>query len=361
MAKKWSPTWLEVLVMIVIILAIAGTVTGFFKWGGVYEIDSVTPVELVDVDVDNSSVEKESKFLLDVLVNHGSDVEILGFEVNALAYTTFVKSQTEEGLYVIEITATDLIGTQIYKLGKILYKVDSEDKTVSIVESEGITSSVNMTQTHNQPLFVGVSVPATVSAGTAVVITMEFDDVEGITELVLNGTTYDEETDFDVVDNTGTITLSLAGLSVGEKEYVLESYTFDTGTQSVRVDLTANNTMEFSIVKAEPQLESLSVGSGVFTVAEVNSGIATYDLVISMDDVADLYSVTVDGIKYILSTHNDVTVNLTLDTVTIALEQTNTTIGTYTAEFEKFQYFDSLAMKEVVLTESNTYSINVTA
>ncbi len=361
-AVAFNLTFWEIVLIIGIVIFIFAGGWSWFNFSGIHEIDKVTPVELMDVDTETSAVEKEESFEIEILVDHTEDSEILAFTINGIKFDEFVKSQTELGLYIVEVDATDLIGTQLYEVQKIHYQVDSEDKTLSVIETEGITSSVNMTQTHNEPRFVGVSAAQNTAVGTAVAITIEFDDPEGITEVVIGGVTYDSETDFNVVDNAESIEISLAGLSVGEYEKVLESYTFNTGTQSVRVDLTANNAMTFDVVKAEPQLVSIVPSDASYTVAEIDAGSGTYNLVITMDEVDDLYSVTINETKYILATHNDVTdVNTVNDTITISMEQTDNTVGTHSFELTEFEYFDSLVMQDVVLTESNVYSITVAA
>ncbi|QVK21749.1 hypothetical protein KHQ82_05360 [Mycoplasmatota bacterium] len=353
--------WEYAIFIAIIVIVIGAIQWGWFQFGGVHEIDRVNPVVLLDVDSEVSTVEKEGTFDIEVKVDNGEDTEIIAFIINAVEYTEFVQSSTEDGLYTINVTADDLIGTKVYEVQKIKYQVDSEDKTLSIIEDDSITSAVTMTLTHNEPKFMGVAVNENVAVGTAAAVVISFDDVEGISEVVIDGITYDEETDFDVVDNAEEITVNIAGLSVGEHEYILESYTFDTGTQSIKVELTSSNTMTFDVVKAVPELLSIIPSVDTFTTSGVVEGTADYNLVITFDEVDDIFSITISDTKYVLSSNNDVTVNAVSDTITIALSQTDDTVGTYSFELEEFEFYNSLEMIIEALTEENTYSISVTA
>ena len=345
----------------IIVLAIGILGFGWFNYSGVHEIDSVNPVTLLDVDTSVSSVEKESSFEMEIKVDFGSDVEIIAFEINAVEYTEFIESGTEAGVFTLQVDAADIIGSKVYEVQKIHYQVDSEDKTLSIIEDETVTTSVTMTLTHNEPKFTGVTVTGNVPAGTAAPVVIGFDDVEGLTEVVIDGITYDETTDFTVVDDATEITVNVAGLSVGEYDYVLESFTFDTGTQSVRVDLTSNNTLTFDVVKAQPVLLTIVPSLTTFTEAQVTANTSDYDLVITLDEVDDIFSVTISGTTYVLSSNNDVTVNAVADTITIAIEHDDDTVGSYPYELEEYEFYNSLEMITVELAEDNTYSISVTA
>ena len=361
---KGVDTPFEFVGFIVVVAAIVvGIGWAYFNYGGKQEIQDVNPVVLQDVDTETYSIEKESKFNLDVKVDHGEKIKIISFVINGEVYDKddFEKDEDKDGLYIVSVNAEDKIGKVEYEVEKINYQLGSEDKSISILEEDESKATVSVTLTHSVPVFEGIEiVEDNVAHGTAAQLKVKFDDVEGLTQIKIDGVSYNSGTDFTVTDNAKEVIINVAGLALGDHSKVLELFVYDTGSTSVTTNLTANNTLAFKVVKAEPTFTSVAADTSTFVAADVTGDIADYNLTITMSDVSDVYSVTINGTK-LLATDPSVTVNTGTNTIVVALKHTDATVGSHANDFTQFEYYNSVEMKPVTVAASNTWSISVTA